>query len=228
MKIEQLNCFNLQFITHFNDKYSYLDSARLALEGGCKWVQLRMKDASDEEFESVANEVLPLCRQHDAVFLVDDRVELCKKLGADGVHLGKNDMHPADARQILGPDFIIGGTCNTYDDVLRVKDAVDYIGCGPFRYTTTKKNLAPVLGLKGYTDIVWQMRCEGINLPIVAIGGITCADIPEILNTGVNGIALSGTILNAENPVDETKKILDAIYMSPTRAYLRGDVNEDI
>ena len=228
MNADQLFKFNLQFITHFNDKYSYLDSANLALQGGCKWVQLRMKDASDEEFMGVAKEVLPLCKKNDAVFLVDDRVELCKKLGADGVHLGKNDMHPADARQILGPDFIIGGTCNTFDDVQRIANDVDYIGCGPFRYTTTKKNLAPVLGLKGYTDIVWEMRSQGINIPIVAIGGITCADIPQILETGVNGIALSGTILNADDPVKEAKNVLSTIFASPTRSFLFGDTNEDI
>lgn len=228
MNADQLFKFNLQFITHFNDEYSYLDSANLALQGGCKWVQLRMKDASDDEFMAVAKEVLPLCKKNDAVFLVDDRVELCKKLGADGVHLGKNDMHPADARQILGPDFIIGGTCNTFDDVQRIANDVDYIGCGPFRYTTTKKNLAPVLGLKGYTDIVWEMRSQGINIPIVAIGGITCADIPQILETGVNGIALSGTILNADDPVKEAKNVLSTIFASPTRSFLFGDTNEDI
>lgn len=228
MTPDQLTSFNLQFITHFNDKYTYLDSAKLALDGGCKWIQLRMKEASDEEVEAVAKELKPLCKQNNAIFLIDDRVELCKKLGADGVHLGKNDMHPADARKILGEGFIIGGTCNTIEDVHRIASDVDYIGCGPFRYTTTKKNLAPVLGLKGYTDVVWNMRCEGINIPIVAIGGITVNDIPAILETGVNGIALSGTILNAEDPVKATKDILDTIFASPTRSYLFGDVNEDI
>lgn len=228
MNADQLYKFNLQFITHFNDHFSYSDSAKLALEGGCKWIQLRMKEASDGEAEAVARELMPLCKKHDAVFLLDDRVELCKKIGADGVHLGKNDMHPADARKILGDGFIIGGTCNTIDDVLRVQADVDYIGCGPFRYTTTKKNLAPVLGLDGYTDIVWNMRSQGINTPIVAIGGITCSDIPKILETGVNGIALSGTILNANDPVAETRNILSTIFASPTRSFLFGDVNEDI
>ena len=228
MNADQLYKFNLQFITHFNDLFSYSDSAKLALEGGCKWIQLRMKEASDGDVEAVARELMPLCKKNDAVFLLDDRVELCKKIGADGVHLGKNDMHPADARKILGDGFIIGGTCNTFDDVLRVKDDVDYIGCGPFRYTTTKKNLAPVLGLDGYKDIVWNMRSQGINTPIVAIGGITCADIPKILETGVNGIALSGTILNAGDPVAEPRNLLSTIFASPTRSFLFGDVNEDI
>ena len=99
--------FKLQFITHFTEQYSYLDSARMALEGGCRWVQLRMKDASDEEVEAIAIKVQELCRQYSATFIIDDRVELVKKLKADGVHLGKNDMPIAEARRILGNDFII-------------------------------------------------------------------------------------------------------------------------
>lgn len=110
-----MNHFKLQFITHFTDTYSYLDSARMALEGGCRWVQLRMKHASDEETEAVAVEVQKLCRTYGATFLIDDRVELVRKLKADGVHLGKNDMPIAEARKILGKDFLIGGTANTFD-----------------------------------------------------------------------------------------------------------------
>ena len=115
-----------------------------------------------------------------------------------------------EARRLLGPDFIIGGTANTYEDVVQhVRNGANYIGCGPFRFTTTKKGLAPILGLEGYRRIVGQMRAEGITLPIVAIGGITYEDIPEIMKTGVNGIALSGTILRAEDPVAETRRILE-------------------
>lgn len=198
----------LQFITHFTDQYSYFDSARLALEGGCRWIQLRMKDAPDEEVEKEALRIQPLCKQYGATFLLDDRVELVKKLNVDGVHLGKNDMPIAEARRILGKDFIIGGTANTFEDVKAHYEAgADYIGCGPFRYTTTKKNLSPILGLEGYAEIVRKMKENGINLPIVAIGGITLEDIPAIMQTGVTGIALSGTILRAENPVEETRKI---------------------
>ena len=203
--------FALQFITHCNDRYNYLQSAELALEGGCKWIQLRMKDVPVEEIEPIALKIKTLYKEHNAIFLIDDHVELCKKVGADGVHLGKNDMNPAEARKILGADFIIGGTCNTYEDILKIKDDVDYIGCGPFRFTTTKKNLAPVLGLDGYKEIVWNCRSNNINIPIVAIGGITAEDIPDILNAGPNGIALSGTILNSPDPVSETENIVRII-----------------
>ena len=109
----------LQFITHYTDTYSYYDSARMALEGGCRWIQLRMKDASSEELEQEALRIQALCRQYNATFIIDDHVELVKKLHAHGVHLGKNDMPIAEARKFLGPDFIIGGTANTFDDVRR-------------------------------------------------------------------------------------------------------------
>lgn len=199
----------LQFITHFTDRYSYFDSARMALEGGCRWIQLRMKDASPEELEYEARHVQALCREYGTTFIIDDHVELVKKLEADGVHLGKNDMPIAEARKILGNDFIIGGTANTFEDVqMHYAAGANYIGCGPFRFTTTKKNLSPVLGLEGYRNILNRMKEADIQLPVVAIGGITYEDIPEIMQTGVSGIALSGTILRADNPVEETRRIL--------------------
>lgn len=199
----------IQFITHSNNRYGYVDGARLALEGGCRWVQLRMKEAKEAEFMAAAAEIGRLCKEHGATFVLDDHVEWVEKTGADGVHLGKNDMPIDEARKILGSDKIIGGTANTFEDVERLyRQGADYIGCGPFRFTTTKKNLSPVLGLEGYQHIVDQMKSHGINLPIVAIGGILESDIKSILATGVSGIAVSGGILNAENPAEEMQRFL--------------------
>lgn len=199
----------IQFITHSNNSYGYVDGARLALEGGCRWVQLRMKEATEVEFMAAAAEIGRLCKEHGATFVLDDHVEWVEKTGADGVHLGKNDMPIDEARKILGSDKIIGGTANTFEDVERLyRQGADYIGCGPFRFTTTKKNLSPVLGLEGYQHIVDQMKSHGINLPIVAIGGILESDIKSILATGVSGIAVSGGILNAENPAEEMQRFL--------------------
>jgi thiamine-phosphate pyrophosphorylase len=199
----------LQFITHYTDKYSYYDSARMALEGGCRWIQLRMKEATEKEVEEEALRIQSLCKEYEAIFVIDDHVELVKRIHADGVHLGKKDMPILQARQLLGEEFIIGGTANTFEDVQKhAADGADYIGCGPFRFTTTKKNLSPIVGLEGYRHIVERMRETGIQLPIVAIGGITYEDIPAIMETGVTGIALSGTILRAEDPVKETQRIL--------------------
>lgn len=202
----------LQYISHFTPQISYAEGIRMALEGGCRWIQLRMKDAPAEEIIACAEEVLPLCRRHGAKFLLDDHVELVRQLGADGVHLGKNDMPVDKARKILGPDIIIGGTANTIEDIIRLhKQEADYIGCGPFRFTTTKKNLSPILGLDGYKSIVLKMKELGIDLPIVAIGGITVEDIPAVMGTGVSGIALSGAILGAPDPVEMTARIIETI-----------------
>lgn len=202
----------LQYISHFTPQISYAEGIRMALEGGCRWIQLRMKDAPAEEIIACVEEVLPLCRRHGAKFLLDDHVELVRQLGADGVHLGKNDMPVDEARTILGPDIIIGGTANTIEDIIRLhKQGADYIGCGPFRFTTTKKNLSPILGLDGYKSIVLKMKELGITLPIVAIGGITVEDIPAVMGTGVSGIALSGAILGAPDPVEMTARIIETI-----------------
>ena len=171
-----------------------------------------MKDATDDEVRQIALKAQQMCREAGATFVIDDRVQLVRELKADGVHLGKNDMPISEARKMLGPDFIIGGTANTFDDVrMHYEQSADYIGCGPFRFTTTKQKLSPVLGLDGYSSIVSEMRTAGINIPIVAIGGITEDDIPAILATGITGIALSGTVLRADNPVEKMKNIINVI-----------------
>ena len=202
----------VQFITHYTDQYTYLDSVRIALEGGCRWIQLRMKDTPTEDILPIAKETLTLCRQYEATFIIDDHVELAKQIKADGVHLGKLDMPITEARSILGKNFIIGGTANTLEDIrMHYEAGADYIGCGPFRFTTTKKNLSPVLGLEGYREIVRKMKMEGIDLPIVAIGGIEKEDIPSLMGTGIMGIALSGSILRAEHPKEEMKEIIKTV-----------------
>ena len=209
----------IQFITHQTNRYSYVEGAQLALQGGCKWIQLRMKGATDDEMRQAAAAIQPLCQENEAVFLIDDRVELAKELRADGVHLGKNGMPVSEARRILGEEMIIGGTANTFEDICRLHEqGADYIGCGPFRFTSTKQNLAPILGLQGYRCIMEQMRQKGIRLPVVAIGGITLSDVDDILHTGVQGIAVSGAVLGAEDPVGEMRRFIadDALSETPT------------
>lgn len=201
----------LLFITHQTERYDYLQSVAIALKGGCKQIQLRMKDASRDEVLKIARHAQKLCKEYGALLFIDDHVEVCLELNADGVHLGKLDMSPAEARKILGTGFIIGGTANTFEDIDRLAPDVDYIGLGPFRFTTTKKNLSPVLGLDGYRSMMEQCRKNNIYLPVLAIGGITSNDIPAILDTGVTGIALSSTILKAKDPIEETRNIIQMI-----------------
>ena len=217
-----LQNIHLQFITHYTEKYSYIDSAKIALEGGCRWIQLRMKDVSETTLEHHALIIQEMCKEYGATFIIDDNVFLAKKINADGVHLGKNDMPITEARRILGDDYIIGATVNIFEDILKITNSlsstansqrpmVNYFGCGPFRFTQTKQKLSPILGIEGYKEIVKKKLEQNIDIPIVAIGGISNADIPHILETGIDGIALSSAILKAENPIEEMKNIVSTI-----------------
>ena len=200
----------IQFITHSTDRFSYVEGALSALKGGCRWIQLRMKDACMDDIIHAAKEIQLLCQQYNARFIIDDHVELVKSIGADGVHLGKNDMSIAEARRILGDGYIIGATANTFEDVMEHdREGANYIGCGPYRFTTTKKNLSPILGLDGYKDILSKMKQQGVNIPIVAIGGIRYDDIIPLMGIGIDGIAVSGNILQTDNPAEEMKRWID-------------------
>lgn len=200
------------FITHPCERYSIAEEVQMALEGGCKWIQLRLKGVSDEEFRQTALEIIPMCKEQEAFLVFDDRVELAIEMGVHGVHLGKDDMNPREAREVMGAEAIIGVTANTADGILPYKTMdVDYVGLGPFRYTATKEKLSPVIGLEGYRDIVKAVREAGVRLPIVAVGGITLEDIPGIMSTGVNGVAVSGAIINAPDPMEYTRQLIDAL-----------------
>lgn len=206
----------LQFITNNSDKYSIAEEVQMALEGGCRWIQLRMKGASDEEVMETAAQLIEMCRENNAFLIVDDRVNVVNELKVSGVHLGKEDMDPMEARELLGPDAIIGVTANTAADIIKYKGKdIDYIGLGPFRHTTTKEKLAPILGLEGYREIVKDVREAGIEFPIVAIGGITLEDVEPLMKTGVNGIAVSGAIINAEDPMLYTSRIMEKLLDVP-------------
>lgn len=204
--------FSLQFITHRNHQLNDLQAAQQALRGGCRWVQLRMKGFTDEEFIANAEKIREECKKVNATFLLNDRAHLVKQCKADGVHLGKNDISPSEARVLLGEGAIIGGTANSLEDIdYLVAQGVDYIGLGPFRFTSTKDNLSPILGLDGYKRATEYCKSRGYLTPIVAIGGITEGDISSIMQSGVDGIALSGSILNAKESRVATKNIVEII-----------------
>lgn len=199
----------IQFITNYHDDISLTEQTEYVLEAGCRWVQLRLKGADDAEIYMVGKALRQLCDRYEATLILDDVVRMVPVIGADGVHLGKQDMPVDEARKLLGPDKIIGGTANTFEDVKRLaQQGANYIGCGPFRFTTTKKNLSPLLGLEGYAAILEQMRQQQIDLPLIAIGGITVEDVPDLIDLGVSGIAISGAILEAKKPEVMMRKFI--------------------
>lgn len=188
----------LQYITNGVTELEILDEVTTVVDAGCSWIQLRIKDQG-LAFENIALQVKEICK-NKAVFIVNDRVEIAKRVNADGVHLGLEDQTIPEARIILGKDKIMGGTANTLADCLmHQNNGANYIGLGPYRYTTTKKNLSPFLGLQGFQNILPKLNCL-INVPVVAIGGIEKEDIPLLMNeTSIYGIAVSGLISKSHN-----------------------------
>lgn len=202
----------LQFITNTDSQVPVAEQVKAVIDGGCKWVQIRMKDASDDEIRGVVDNIKSLCIEKEVFLLLDDRVGLAKELNVGGVHLGKEDMPPGKARMILGPAAVIGVTANTLADVLAVSQFdIDYFGFGPFSTTTTKKNLAPILGIDGIRRLCSGMKEQEINIPCVAVGGIRYDDLALLIEAGVNGVAVSGAIANAKDIVKETERFVAAL-----------------
>lgn len=202
----------LQFITNTKAKTPVTEQIFAVIEGGCRWVQIRMKDASDEEIKKVVETVKPKCIETGTFLLLNDRVELAKEVNVGGVHLGKEDMPVSKARMILGAAAIIGVTANSFADVASVSNLdIDYYGIGPYADTNTKENLAPVLGLKGIREICYEMEQKNILIPHVAVGGITLEDVLPLLEAGVNGVAVSGAIAYADDIIKETRKFIDIL-----------------
>lgn len=203
----------LQYISQGNSIDEQLHNIRQALEHGCQWIQLRFKKATSEDSITLAKAVKILCQEYSATFIINDNVSLALEMDADGVHLGLNDMEITNARTILGNQKIIGGTANTLDDVLnQINQGADYIGLGPFRFTTTKDNLSPILGLEGYQNILNQLKKEQIKTPVYAIGGIQLEDVESIINTGIHGIAVSGLITENDSKTELITALNEKLY----------------
>ncbi|OQP66383.1 thiamine phosphate synthase [Niastella vici] len=188
----------LYFISQQTAAKTHLAAIEEALAAGCKLVQLRVKNQSEAEVLEQAKTAKALCDHYNSKLIINDYPQVAKTVGAWGVHVGLQDM-PVDAvRAIVGPQMIVGGTANTFDQLKqRVNEGVDYVGLGPYRFTATKEKLSPILGLEGFQRIMDQARAAGFQLPIVAIGGIVADDVAGLRDAGVYGVAVSGAMSNA-------------------------------
>ena len=199
----------LHYISQQAADGSHLTTIQQALAAGCKWIQLRIKNQPKEVILEQAIAANKMCLAYGAKLIVDDHPEIALKSGAYGVHLGLQDMHIAEARRLVGDKMIIGGTANTFAHILqRAAEGVDYIGCGPYRFTTTKENLSPIVGLIGFEKLVAQMNAAHIRIPVIAIGGILPEDVRPISQLGIYGVALSGAITFA----DHREQVVEQIY----------------
>ena len=196
-RIDLQKKITLQYISQGKNPEDHIFNINKACASGIKWIQLRLKNIPYGLHLETAKKCKEICCKYSAIFLVNDHVEIAKEALADGVHLGLGDMDPKQARLILGNHTIIGGTANTLEDCkLQLSKNVDYIGLGPYQYTTTKKKLSPVLGVTGYQSI---LRSLNTKVPIIAIGGIEEQDIDALLKTGITGIAASGLLTSPKD-----------------------------
>jgi thiamine-phosphate pyrophosphorylase len=205
----------LQYISGASEGRTHEQNIELVCDAGCRWIQLRMKDVSQEEYLQVALRVREITRRYNAILIINDNPHVALHSKADGLHIGRTDLSIQAARDIVGDELIIGGSTNSIEDIREaVRNGFDYAGIGPFRFTTTKKNLNPVLGLEGISGILKQVKNEGIKLPLVAIGGITENDAESLMNTGVYGLAVSSAITSSVNTEVTVRKFHSLIQGS--------------
>ena len=184
-----------QYLTQDLETVTHAQLAEIACKNGIKWLQLRAKNKSFEDWLKTAKEVKAISVNQDCKLIINDNVSIAQEVDADGVHLGIDDMPPSKARQLLGANKIIGGTANSFEEVLKqVNNGCDYIGLGPFRHTETKKNLKPVIGEENFSMMMEMIKHRKINIPIIAIGGIKLFDVERLLKMGLHGVAVSSGI----------------------------------
>jgi thiamine-phosphate pyrophosphorylase len=198
----------LQFLTLDAAPRAHREQARAALEGGVRWIQLRAKQLPAEAWVAEAVAIAELCRDFGAVFVVNDSPEVALRAEADGVHLGGDDASPAAARALLGEFAIVGVTLNEPAHVARFAGVrVDYAGVGPFRHTLSKQKLAAVHSPESLAGLI----AAAAPLPCFAIGGVTAADWSAVRALGAHGIAVSGAIALADDPVSAAKTLVEAV-----------------
>ncbi|AHF79982.1 thiamine phosphate synthase [Thermococcus paralvinellae] len=183
-----------------------IETVNAALEGGATAIQMRIKNAPTGKMIRIGKELRKITKEYDALFFVDDRLDVALAVNADGVQLGPDDMPAAIARE-LAPNLIIGASVYSLEEALKAeRDGADYLGAGSVFPTKTKKDVR-VLGLEGLRKVV-----ESVKIPVVAIGGINHENVRKVLEIGVDGIAVISAIVGApdvKKATEEMRKIID-------------------
>ncbi len=183
-------------------KQSLYEQVEAALEGGVTCVQLREKELSEEEFLQEAFEIKELCHKYNVPFFINDNVDIAIKCGADGIHVGQEDMAAGAVRALVGENMIIGVSVHSVEEALEaVKNGADCLGVGAMFSTSTKLD-ADVLSKKTLSDI-----CNAVDIPVVAIGGLNKNNISELSGTGVDGVALVSAIFAVEDIKSECREL---------------------
>lgn len=198
------------YISSNGSHESIIEELSTLLEAGLQWFQLRLKNRSKDDILNTAFVCKQLCADYNCLFTLNDQPGIAHRIDADGVHLGKNDMDLAKAKNIIDDSQHLGATCNTIDDALNAyKKKADYIGVGPYTFTETKKNLAPTLGVDGYQTIIADPKFRK-NIPLVAIGGLDLEAVKKLSAVGVKHFAFS-SYFQGENGINNFKALQEYV-----------------
>lgn len=187
---------------------SHAEQVRRLVEGGASLIQLREKRMPPREFYEDAKSALEIARTHGAIVLINDRVDIALALGADGVHLGQEDLPPERTRALLGPGKIVGFSTHSVAQAVAAKSAgIDYLAIGPVFGTTTKEDPDPVVGLRGVAEV--KAAIGGV--PLVGIGGIREGNLAEVLRAGADSVAVISAIAASADDITSRFKELGAL-----------------
>lgn len=210
----------LQFITDTKSKYSVVEQIEAVVKGGCKWITIKMDNASDDDIKKVIEEVKPLCLKEEVFLILENHVELAKEANVGGVELNTvASLSPSKARMILGPAAVVGTTVNSKDMINSLKSYdIDYFKIGPFRGKSADTESEQDLDINEIKNLCEYMESNDINIAHVAYGNIGLEDVDTLMTAGVNGIAVSQAISEADNMLDETIK-----FIKKLQPYIKAD-----
>lgn len=189
--------------TELQNRFSHVELARMAIAGGADTIQFRQKNRSTREMIETAQKIKQLCTNNDVSFIVNDRLDVAIASDSDGVHLGQDDFPIPLARKILGENKIIGGSAVTFLEARKcLEEGADYVGFGPVYPTTSKSDAGPVTGISLMKEVI-----DKVSLPLVAIGGVSVNNIPEIIEARAFGIAVISAVCCQQDPEQATRDL---------------------
>ncbi|MEJ6980955.1 thiamine phosphate synthase [Pedobacter sp. P351] len=204
----------LHYLTQDLDGRSHIEQAQIACEAGCKWVQYRCFSKNDDELLNDLHQIAAICDDWGATLIVTDHAHLLDQADIQGVHIEDMEADFTTFREQIGSEKTLGASANTFEDIQRIaaSGVVDYIGCGPFSLTDTKPNEYAILGIEGYKSLSDKIRGAGIEIPVLAVGGVRIEDVDAVMKTGVYGVAISAAVNKSDNPVSAFKEIYKKVY----------------
>jgi thiamine-phosphate pyrophosphorylase len=201
-------CVITRNVEHLNR--THLDVARAALEGGATIIQFRDKELDSRALLDLATQLRQLTRARGATFIVNDRVDIALASDADGLHLGQDDLPISVARGILAPSALIGASATTPREALAAQQAgASYLGVGPIFPTPSKPDAGEAIGLSALTDIR-----RAVAIPVLAIGGLTCENIPGVIHAGADGIAVISAVAEAPDMAAAAANLLRCLQQA--------------